>query len=178
MSASYTLRPRVLGIYPTSRGMGWAVFEGPFKVVEFDLLISFKNKNPTCLRKVEQLLGRFMPETVVVETFNLGKADRNTRIYDLRLSIVSLVVAHGHTLGVFNRAQVREALDVGVGGTRQETADAVARRVPALAHRLPKPRRHGDGEDKRLAMFNAAALVLTHYHFGCMGLLDGLKSAA
>jgi hypothetical protein len=43
--------------------------------------------------------------------------------------------------------------------SRQEIAEAVARSFD----RLPRPRRPWEGPHRRLAIFDAAAVVLTHY---------------
>lgn len=178
MTGSYTLRPLVLGLFPTTRGFGWVVFEGPFAVVDYGLFTAFKDKNPACLERIDALLGKFLPETVVVEAFDPALTRRHPRIQRLGLSITALVNDRGHNLTVFERWQVRVAFS-GVGAVgRQEIAEAVARSVPMLSHRLPKRRKSYESEPRDMAIFNAAALVLTHYHFGCRDVLDELRDAA
>ena len=59
--------------------------------------------------------------------------------------------------------------------TRDEIAAAVVRHVDAFRHRLPRARRIWTSEDKRMALFSAAALVLTHYQLGGNGLFETLS---
>ena len=59
--------------------------------------------------------------------------------------------------------------------TRQEIAETVARQIDAFGHRMPKPRKPWQSESRRMPMFCAAALVLTHYHLGAMTLFDDLR---
>lgn len=177
MTATYTLKPLVLGVFPTSRGLGWVVFDGPFSVVAHGVYTVFNNRNVACLRKVEQLLGTYQPETVVLEAFE-APAPRADRVRRLCRSIAALVPDHGHGLSIFPRSQVQAAFARSGALTREEVARDVARQVPALEHRLPKPRRFGDGESKAMGLFNAAALVLTHYYFSSQDLLDDLGEAA
>ena len=168
----------VLGVYPTARGFGWACFDGPFTLFESGLYTVQKDKNAACLKKVEGLLERLAPETLVLEAFDKGSSLRSSRIRRLSLSVVSLASDRGLELAVFTKADVQAAF-AGVGArTRYEIALAIVRHLPALAHRAPKDRKNGDSEDKRLSIFNAAALVLTHYHFGSLGLLETLRDAA
>lgn len=168
----------VLAVYPTARGFGWACFDGPFTLFESGLYTVHKDKNAACLRKVERLLGRLKPETLVLEAFDKQSSLRSTRIRRLSLAIVSLAADRGHEVAVFKKTEVQAAF-AGVGArTRHEIALAIGRHLPALAHRLPKDRKNGDSEDKRLAIFNAAALALAHYHYGAAALLDDLRNAA
>lgn len=178
MTAPIPSRYLTLGLYPTARGFGWACFDGPFTVFESGLFTVHKDKNAACLRKVEALLERLAPETLVLEAFDARSSLRSPRIRRLCLSIVSVAADRGLDLAIFTKADVERAFG-GVGArSRDEIAHAVARQLPGLQHRLPKNRKNGDSEDKRLAIFNAAALVLTHFHFGSAGLLDSLRDAA
>lgn len=168
----------VLAVYPTARGFGWACFDGPLTLFESGLYTVHKDKNAACLKKVEALLERLKPETLVLEAFDKGSSLRSTRIRRLSLSVVSLAADRGHELAVFKKTDVQAAF-AGVGArTRHEIAQAIVRHLPGLAHRMPKDRRNGDSEDKRLAIFNAAALVLTHYHYGAAALLNDMRNAA
>lgn len=177
MKFSYTVRPVVLGIFPTSHGIGWAAFDGPFSVVGHGSHTVIRDKNRICLRKVEKLLGAYKPDLVVLEAFE-RPAMRHARIQRLCRSISALTEGRGHGLSVFPRSQVRAAFASSGALTREEVAKQVAIRVPMLEALLPKPRRFDDGICKRMAMFNAAALVLTHYYFSSNDLLDDLKGAA
>jgi len=47
-----------------------------------------------------------------------------------------------------------------------------------LRAHLPNKRKLWIGEDKRLSVFGASAVVLTHYHNGAAALLDDLRNAA
>ena len=50
--------------------------------------------------------------------------------------------------------------------------------MPTLRTHLPDKRKHWNGEDKRLSVFAAAALVLTYYRNGATALLNDLRNAA
>jgi hypothetical protein len=167
-----------LSIFPTARGMGWVAFNGPFAVEGSGLFTVLHNKNGACLNEANRIMARFRPDTVVLEAFDAQRSKRAERIGQLCDSIAALTTDRGHEIAIFTRDHVRAAFASVRAVTRDEIAAAVAASVPAIAHRLPPKRKVGESEDKRLAMFNAAALVLTHFHFGSLGLLEDLKVAA
>ena len=169
-------RPVTLGIHPTSRGFGWTAFEGPFHLIDHGLFTPRqKEKNAACLTKVEELLKRHQPETLVLEAFDVASSLRSPRIRRLCLAIVAHAADAGHEVTVFTRSDVQAAFAPVGARTREEIAQAVLTYAAGLRHRLPRKRLPWAGEDKRLSIFSAAALVLTHYHFGMNRLFDDLR---
>lgn len=163
-----------LAIHPDRRGFGWVAFTGPFAVHDFGRPTTKRDKNAACLEKVETLLERFHPETVVLESFDRPYSLRPVRTARLCRAIAALAADRGVEVAIYTRADVAACfLDVGAR-TRDEIAQAVARHVDALRDRLPKRRKPWHAEDPRMALFSAAALVLTHYRLGASSLFDEL----
>ena len=177
MTLSRTGRFFTLGIFPSAHGFGWVVFEGPLSVVAHGIFSTYKHKQERCLSRIDRLMGRYRPETVVFEAADptWGRAER---IRHLTETMEQLARDRGHDVRVFTRDDVRQTFASEGATTRAGIASEVARRVPALAFRLPKPRRFDDGEAKCMSMYNAAALVLTFYDRQSEGLLEDLASAA
>ena len=178
MTRSLSHRPLVLGFHPTSRGFGWVAFENPFTLYSFGVYTARSDKNASCLRKVEWLLERLEPETLVIEAFDKKSSVRSDRVRRLCLSVVTLAADRGAELAVYKRDDVQRSFAAVGARAREEIAEAVARNVPALRAHLPKRRKPWASEDKRLALFCASALVLTHYQNGAAALLDELRNAA
>lgn len=171
--------PLILGIHPCARGLGWAAFSDPFAVRHHGVYrVGRKNKSASCLKKVAWLFGRVQPEVLVLEAFDTESSLRSQRIRKLCLDIVNLAADCGIEVVVYRRGEVQDAFRILEARTREEIAEAVARHVSALAPYLPGKRKEWVGEDKRLARFCAAALVLTHYHFEARQFLDGLRDTA
>lgn len=167
-----------LAIHADRKGFGWVAFEGPFAVHDWGLHRARRNKNLVCLTRVEQILAKLNPEAVVLEAYEAPQARRAIRITLLMRAVAALAADRGATVAVYSRSDVSACfLDVGAR-TRDEIAAAVVRHVDAFRHRLPKRRKSWQAEDERMALFNAAALVLTHYRLGAATLFDDLKDAA
>lgn len=171
-------RPRLtLGLHPTARGFGWVVFEGPFTPHDWGVSNATnrrRDKNEYCLRRIEALLVKFQPDTLVLEAFESPSSKRQQRVVRLCRAIASLAVNRGMDVAVYRRGDVR-ACFANVGArTRDEIAAAVARHFDALRPRLPASRRAWQSEALSMALFSAAALVLTHHQLGGPSLLDGI----
>lgn len=167
-----------LAIYPDRKGFGWVAFTGPFSVFDWGLATSRRNKNAVCLAKIEALLERLTPETLVLEAYEPPSSKRGDRLTRLCQAIAALAADRGADVAIYSRADTAACfLDVGAR-TRDEIALAVVRHVDAFRHRLPKRRKPWQAEDARMALFSAAALVLTHYRLGAATLFDKLKDDA
>jgi len=165
-----------LAIHPTHRGFGWVAFEGPFSPYDWGLVFTKRDKNAECLRRIEAMIARFLPDTLVLEVFDRRPAARAGRIRRLCQAIASLAADRGVEVAIYSRGDVRTCFANVGAGTRQEIAEAVVRHVDAFRHQLPDKRRPWESENLRMAIFAAAALVLTHYQLGASRLLDDLGS--
>lgn len=176
---SAALRPSLtLAIHPNTRGFGWVAFDGPFNAHDWALIHADGDKNSKCLRSVERLFERLQPETLVLEAFERSSSQRADRIARLCRAIVALAVDRRIEVAVYRRGDV-QATFASVGArTRHEIAQAVARHVEALRPRLPAQRKPWQSEDKRMPLFAAAALVLTHFQLGATTLFDQLSEDA
>jgi hypothetical protein len=166
--------PLVFAVHATSRGFGYVLFEGPFAPYDWGIVGARGDKNATCLRRLERLLDRHAPATLLLEAFGKRSSVRSHRIERLYRGLSSLAVNRSIEVLVYNHRDI-QACFASVGArTRQEIAEAVGRHIAAFHHQLPSPRQAWQTSDSRMAMFSAAALVLTHYQLGASGLFDQL----
>jgi Holliday junction resolvasome RuvABC endonuclease subunit len=167
-----------LALHPIKAGFGWVAFEGPFSPYDWGLVRPHRDKNAVCLRRVEKLLGRFLPDALVLEVFEPPASARANRIAKLCRAIVALASDRGVEVAIYSRGDVRACFASVGAGTRQEIAEAVARHVDSFRHLLPRKRRPWDDEDRRMAIFVAGALVLTHFQLEATRLLNDLASSS
>src|ERR1700683_1333585 len=160
MTAAQQRPPRTFAVHPTARGFGWVAFEGHYTPFDWGLVGTKADKNTSCLRRIEALIARFLPETLVLEAFERGNSLRRDRISRLCRSIVSLAADRGLEVAIYTRDQIRACFASVGARTRHEIAEAVVRHVDALRNWLPQTRKPWDSEHRRMAVFAAAALVL------------------
>ncbi|HEV7227765.1 hypothetical protein [Brevundimonas sp.] len=167
-------RSITLAVHPDRRGFGWVAFTGPFAVYDWGRSSAKRDKNAECLAKIEALIERLSPETLVLEAFDRRYSVRRDRVARLSRAIIALATSRGVEVAIYTRADVTASFADAGARTRYEIAQTVARHVPAFDQKLPKRRKAWHAEDPRMAAFSAGALVLTHYRLGASSLLDQL----
>jgi hypothetical protein len=163
MTMRFHKRLRVLAVDAGTRGLGYAIFEGPTRLVDWGTKDIRKNKEQVALVKVEELLRRFEPDVLVVEDCAHLASRRNRRIALLvgrMLATASALGVPGHALPLtlmYRHFAKRGARD------KYAIASAIAQRFAALALRLPPKRKPWQSEDIRMSIFDAAALAIAYY---------------
>lgn len=157
-----TAYPRILALDPSSRGFGFVVMEGPNELLDWGTREARRNKNPTCLKKTQVLLGRWMPSLVILEDCK-GRSSRCDRVRRLLISIADSAAKRGIGVLHISNDSVRDTfLPV-----EAKTKDAIARKIafylPELGYCLPPPRKAYMSEDPRMAIFDSAAMALSYY---------------
>ena len=171
----HSRRSIVLGVKPSYRGFGWAGFEAPFSLCDWGIE---EQRRPTLagsLAALEKLIARLMPEVLLLEAFEGPAAKRSAPTERLSRAMAQLAAERGVTVEVYTRGDVRACFAPVGARSRDQIAAAVARHLPVLRHRLPKPRKPWEGEDRRMALFSAAALALTHYQAGADQVFADLR---
>ena len=152
--------PRVMGLHCAARGLGFAVFDGR-SLHDWGTIVAHGDKNAMALRKLGRLLDRFSPEVLVIEEPK-GYRKRSARTLDLYREIGAVAVVRNIEFYLHSHADIRKHLGLPDQATRQAIAETVALRIDYLALRLPRSRRAWEAEPRRLAVFSAAAVALTH----------------
>jgi Holliday junction resolvasome RuvABC endonuclease subunit len=161
MSRAYTNNIRVLAIDPSTRGFGFAVLEGPERLIDWGVKETKTDKKRRTLKLIDDLIERYQPNVIVVEDYE-GKGSRRCyRIQGLINDITKLAAKKNTKVRSFSRAKVKQAFSESGASTKYEIARAITNRFPELAPRLPRFRKPWMSEDYRMSIFDAVALGLT-----------------
>lgn len=149
---------RILAIDPSTRGFGFAVFEGPDRLIDWGLVHVGHAKNDECLKRLEDLMGLYAPWGFVAEDCWDPGSRRRPRTHTLiNQALEYAAFFDRHVIAVPWRT-VRVVVGGSPKATKEEVAQAVARRFPEIAHRLPPHRKPWMSEDARMSLFDAVAL--------------------
>lgn len=171
-------RPRptiTLSIHPSNIGFGWVAAEGPHTPVDWGLARVEIDKNANSLRRLEMLIDRFIPDTLVFEAVHDPERPSTKRLARLRDAATALAQDKGVDVAIFSLQDVQATFAHVGAKTRTEIAQAVAHYVPPLRSRLPAERKPWQAHHHNLAIFSAMATALTHFRLSCDRLLDDLK---
>ena len=80
---------RILAIDPINRGFGFVVLEGPEYLVDWGVKEVPNNKNAHALWAIENLIGRYQPDKLVVEDYTSRDSRRTWTIHGC-VSLTSL----------------------------------------------------------------------------------------
>jgi hypothetical protein len=153
---------RVLAVDLSTRGFGYAVFEGTAMLVDWGTKDIRRDKERITLRKIGELLQRYEPSVLVVEDCSHVAARRTARIARLTEQMLAVARTQGVSGCAVPRAAVYRHFAKSNDRTKYEIAVALADRFPALALRLPPKRKPWQSEDPRTSIFDAAAFGITY----------------
>jgi Holliday junction resolvasome RuvABC endonuclease subunit len=153
----------VLGIAPSTRGFGFAVFETSDSLVDWGVKSVTTDKNIQSLTKIEELICHYQPDAIVIENSFVKESARAARIKKLHREIIAMAKKHGVRMRVLSRLQIRRSLLPHGVGTKHAVAEILAKRFPAeLGLRLPPKRLPWKSEAARMDIFDAIALCVAY----------------
>lgn len=155
---------RVLSIYPTTRGFGYSIFEGARNPIDWGVNSVRKDKNKTCIEKIERLIDFYQPEVVVSEDYKGEGSRRCLRIRKLIDDITNLCDKKNVVIKKYSRSKITDVFDDFGSFNKHQIAQTIANWLPPLAPYLPPPRKPWMSEDYRMAIFDSISLTLTYYY--------------
>jgi len=154
---------RVLALYPSASGFGYAVFEGAKEAVSFGVKIIEADKNKQSMRDMKTMIEAYKPDVIVLEDY-LGEGSRKSkRIQVLIESIAGFAHMKKITTRCYGRAKIRGAFAEVGAFTKPEIAETIATELPEFAPHIPPKRSIYRPESARMSIFDAAALAMTYY---------------
>jgi hypothetical protein len=154
----------VMAVFPNARGFAYVVFEGPFSPVDWGMSdVSGLYKNQRAIRLIAAALHRLSPDALILRGLGDVPLSRNRRLQSLNEAIESLAETHGITSFKFTRGQIQRSFRFLGSPTRYAIVLAIAKRIPLFEQFVPPIRKIWKNEDRRMGLFDAAALALTFY---------------
>ncbi len=156
---------RVLAIDPLTRGVGFAVLDGPKELVDWGVRATKPSPKPVerSLREIVALLERYSPDRIIVEDCRGGGSRRGRRSQRLIERIVRLADEGGIPVRRISRAGLRRAFALEHARTKYQIALVTVQRFPELAVRLPPVRKPWMSEPAQMGVFDAVAFALAFY---------------
>jgi Holliday junction resolvasome RuvABC endonuclease subunit len=157
--------PLVLGIYPATRGCGFALLEGPLRPIDWGVKCADKDRNAVCLRKVDALIDLYHPDVLVIDDYTGEGSRRGYRTKRLIDSICSLALQKNIPVCGYSPNHVRAYFAHYHARTKHDIAVTIAEWMPRFQARIPPERKPWASENYHMCMFDAIALVLAHYYY-------------
>lgn len=150
---------RVLAIDPFSRGVGFAVLEGPECLIDWGLRTTGRADNARSARVIEKLIDRFLPDVLALEDWDSAGSRRCDRVQAL-LDRIAAAEARRLIVRLIARRQVRAIGPLPQTSTKRGRACFLAERFLELHPFLPPLRKPWMPEDDRMSIFDAVAFAV------------------
>src|SRR5262249_47177251 len=141
MSRAYTNDIRVLAVDPSSRGFGFAILEGPHRLIDWGVKETKTDKKQRSLKIIADLIEQYQPNTIVVEDYAAKGSRRCGRVRQLINDISKLAVRRRVKVWSFSRLKVKRAFAESGASNKYEIAIAIAKLFPERAPRLARFRK-------------------------------------
>lgn len=161
----------ILAIDPSTRGLAFVFFENG-RVLDWGERVRGKARD---LETVEQLLGEFIPDLVVIEDPDARRSRRRPRVARLLRSIQRVAKRNRIAAALVPREVVRATWRERGVTRKEEMAAAIASRFDELAAIVPSAKRIGASEDPRVNIFDAASLVMHLFGNQLISSADDLR---
>ncbi|SDG43964.1 Holliday junction resolvasome RuvABC endonuclease subunit [Bradyrhizobium sp. Rc2d] len=154
----------VLSVYLNTRGFAFIVFEGHLSPFDWGIRETRgPRKNNTCLIRITTVFDRYAPDALVIQNTSESGTERARRIRNLNSAIVKLAEARGIPVFAYSRDQVRRTFEPYGCPNKESLAELIAKHIPAFEQYVPPRRRSWMSEDRRMGLFDAAALALVFF---------------
>jgi hypothetical protein len=151
----------VMAFYPNARGFAHVVFEGPLFPVDWGISDVRRRgrRLDTYVRRLSVLIDRYHPDVLVLR----GRSkERELPATQTAIdTIVTLAEGKGVQTYTVSRKEIQRAFAHLGSPTRYAIAGSIAKHIPIFAPLMPPARKIWNGEDRRMGLFDAAALAFT-----------------
>src|SRR5437868_4477583 len=100
---------RILAIDPSTRGFGFAVLEGPSRLIDWGVKETKTDKKRRSLKLIAELIEQYAPGVVALEDYEGKGSRRCRRVADLIEDISKLAVKRRLKVKTFSGAEVKQA---------------------------------------------------------------------
>jgi hypothetical protein len=149
---------RVLAVDPFSRGVGFAVLEGPGCLIDWGLRTTGRADNAKSVRVIDKLIDRFRPDVLALEDWDSAGSRRCDRVQKL-LDRIAADEGTRVLVRLITRREIRAIGPLPQTSTKQGRARLLVKRFPELQPFLPPVRKPWMPEDDRMAIFDAASFA-------------------
>ena len=158
--------PRLIAIDLRSQQFGYAVFEGPKRILDYgggQLRPGGKEGSVLAVRRIGQLIKLFTPSAIAVKHPDRHVTVRRPGIRTMANAIQREVSAHQIPFRLIGRDEVRETFQIFRAENKYDIAVILTQIFPELLWKLPAKRKLGDPEHPRMVVFDAISVGFTYW---------------
>jgi hypothetical protein len=156
---------RIIAVDLRGRSFGFAVFEGPSRLLDWGVRSFRCGVNAVKIpasEKFAALLDDYVPDVVVLRDRG---TDGNAKRREMRESVLGEAAKRRIPVRLLSRRAVKDAF-VGANRNKYTIGASIAERLPELASTLPTAHKIWMSEEYQLSVFDAAAVGIAYLSHG------------
>jgi hypothetical protein len=166
MTSKTQLDPRVLAIDLRPKRFGYAVFEGPKRLLDWGVA-SYRPGGEegatVARRRVANLVRLFLPSVIVVRKVQRNPARNSPGVQPILKAIRRDALARFIPICLIARPEVRKAFRGCPAKSKYEIACSIVQMFPDLLWKLPPNRKFYESEHPSMTIFDAVALGIAYW---------------
>lgn len=128
---------RILAVDLTSRGFGYAVLEGPERLVDWGVKQPKRYAKSKCVLFVMELIKQYHPDILIVENIEKSRFRSSDRVRELLQELLTLADKYKIATRQISWRDVRRTFSSSGVITKFRITRMIAKHLPVLIHRLP-----------------------------------------
>ncbi len=156
--------PLVVTLYPNALGMGYVISETPKELINYGIA----RIRPLTKDKYVKRLFRFIKEYKPTLILLRGYSDADNRISKRVVKVIDAFEQEAIKMDLpvykYSREAIKEVFSQFEGNSKYSISKTITSWYPELKRFMPDIRVYPNPENYRMGIFDAFALMLTHYY--------------
>ena len=162
MTTRNSLQKITLVLYPNTFGVGFVICEGPKEILDYGIKKVNSMSHYKYMKKIKWLIAYCQPDIVLLLDYKARKVSKRQK--DIIDAILQLGRAENLTIKAYSRSQIKQVFTSFNVKTKYEIAMLILKWYPELKDKAPHKRLPWMAEHYQMGVFDAFALMLTHYY--------------
>ena len=151
-------------LYPNTHGIGFVVCESEKNIIDFGLKPINRKTQKEYLNKAKWLIEYATPDIILVLDYKGAVTKISKRQEAIINDITEHARDHGMNIRHYSRRQIKEVFSDFKATCKHDIAMTLIRWYPQLGSREPHKRLAYMSEHYQMGVFDAFALMITHYY--------------
>lgn len=156
--------PMIITLYPNAFGMGYVISESPKELINYGVARIRPLSNNRYVKRLLYFIKHYNPTIIILR----GYMESDKRISKRVIRIIQTIEREAEKQGLlvfkYAREDIKEVFKQFGGNSKYEISKTLTSWYPELQPRMPDIRKNTKAEHYQMGVFDAFALMLTHYY--------------
>lgn len=156
--------PLVVSVYPNAFGMGYVISETPKEPINYGVARIRPLTTSKYIKRLLKFIEHYQPSLILLR----GCTDSDNRISKRVTNVIEKFEQEAKKLQLpihqYSREQIKGVFEQFGGNTKYHISKTICSWYPELKSRMPNIRKSFQAEHYQMGLFDAFALMLTHYY--------------